>query len=308
MSLSKNHDILISVVMITYKHEKFIRQAIEGVLMQKSNFTIELIIADDSSPDRTLEIINDIIHIHPNGHWIKYTRHPKNKGVMPNFIWALQQAKGEYIALCEGDDYWTDPMKLQKQVDFLENHEEYVVTYHDARLIDDTGLVLSDSCLTEDQRKDYDKRELIEIRYLITLTMVFRNFIESYPNGFEKVYNGDSFLISLLGNYGKGKFLANVKPGCYREHHRGIWSGASDIERAMNILNTPLELYKFYRNNSDEQACGHFKLKICTNIHGAIDLPISLNQRLKVILFVLRTAHIAGWRNALYYLRKLLFR
>ena len=114
---------LVSVVMITYNHEKYIQQAIEGVLMQKINFHIELIIADDTSPDQTENIVKKIIVEHPNGHWIKYTKHKFNKGVSKNFTWALKQAKGKYIALCEGDDYWTDPLKLQKQVDFLEENE-----------------------------------------------------------------------------------------------------------------------------------------------------------------------------------------
>ena len=116
---------IVSVVMITYNHEKYIQQAVEGVLMQQTDFPIELIIADDASPDQTEKIVTTIKKKHPNGNWIKYTRHLQNKGMTENFMWALGQAQGKYIALCEGDDYWTDPYKLQKQVDFLEANEEY---------------------------------------------------------------------------------------------------------------------------------------------------------------------------------------
>lgn len=122
---NKGYKMRVSVIMITFNHEPYIREAINGVLMQKVNFELELIIADDCSTDNTAGIINDVLDNHANSSIIRYTRHQTNKGMMPNFIWALQQCKGEYIALCEGDDYWTDPYKLQKQVDFLEDNKDY---------------------------------------------------------------------------------------------------------------------------------------------------------------------------------------
>lgn len=110
--------------MITYSHEKYIEEAINGVLIQKFGGDIELIIANDNSPDHTDEIIQQILKNSsiPENIQIKYTKHPKNIGMMPNFIWALKEAKGKYVAICEGDDYWIDPQKLQKQVDFLEEN------------------------------------------------------------------------------------------------------------------------------------------------------------------------------------------
>lgn len=107
-----------SVVMISYKHAAFIREAIEGVLMQECDFGVELIIADDASPDSTSEVVKELAS-HPNYDRVKYTKHATNKGMVDNFVWALNQAKGRYVALCEGDDYWTDPLKLQKQVDLM---------------------------------------------------------------------------------------------------------------------------------------------------------------------------------------------
>lgn len=116
---------LVSVVMITYGHESFIEEAINGVLMQECNFEIELIIANDCSPDKTDEVIQHILKTHPRASRINYIKHEKNIGMMPNFIYAMQKAKGKYIALCEGDDYWTDSYKLQKQFNILENNPEY---------------------------------------------------------------------------------------------------------------------------------------------------------------------------------------
>ena len=115
----------VSVVMITYNHEAYIQQAIEGVLMQECDFKVELIIADDNSPDNTEVVVKKILSEHSKASWIKYTKHNANKGMNSNFIWATKQCKGKYIAICEGDDYWTDSNKLQKQVDFLEKNKDY---------------------------------------------------------------------------------------------------------------------------------------------------------------------------------------
>jgi glycosyltransferase involved in cell wall biosynthesis len=119
----------VSVCMITYGHEKYIREAIEGVLMQECNFEVELILANDCSPDLTDEIIQDIIQNHPRGSWIKYFKHEKNLGMMPNFIFALEQCCGTYVAMCEGDDYWISVDKLQKQVEILEENNKIGLVY-----------------------------------------------------------------------------------------------------------------------------------------------------------------------------------
>lgn len=132
MNVAKNEmKPTVSVVMITYNHDKFIAEAIEGVLMQQANFPVELIIADDCSPDATSQVVQHYIDSHPNGGWISYHRHPSNKGMMSNLIWAFEQAKGDFIAVCEGDDYWIHPLKLQKQVDFLEEHPTYAFVHTD---------------------------------------------------------------------------------------------------------------------------------------------------------------------------------
>lgn len=129
-----NNTILVSVVMITYKHEAYIKQAIEGVLMQETTFDYELIISDDCSPDATEQIVRHIINNHPKGNCIKYFRHEKNIGMQKNGAFSLEQGKSKYIAVCEGDDYWIDPLKLQKQVDFLEANSDYGLIFTDADL------------------------------------------------------------------------------------------------------------------------------------------------------------------------------
>ena len=126
------NQVLVSVSMLTYKHELYIKQAIEGVLNQSTNFDFELIIADDCSPDSTNTIVDQLIKTHPNGFRIKYFRQKKNIGMHANGELATNECKGKYIAICEGDDFWTDTSKLQKQVDFLENNKEYGLVHHEA--------------------------------------------------------------------------------------------------------------------------------------------------------------------------------
>ncbi len=110
--------------MITYNHELYIKESIIGVMAQITNFEIELIVADDCSTDKTESVVREIINTHPKSNIVEYSRHITNRGMMPNFIWAIEQCKGKYIAICEGDDYWTDPYKLQKQVDLMEQYPE----------------------------------------------------------------------------------------------------------------------------------------------------------------------------------------
>lgn len=114
---------LVSICCTTYNHGKFIQDAIEGFLMQKTNFPIEIIIHDDASTDNTATIVKQYAEKHPGLIiTILQTINQYSQGIKPwpNFV--FPKARGKYIALCEGDDYWTDPLKLQKQVDFLEGN------------------------------------------------------------------------------------------------------------------------------------------------------------------------------------------
>ena len=126
---------LLSILSITYNHEKFIAQAIESWLMQKTDFEFEIVIGEDCSTDNTLQIIKEYQKEHPD--LIKVITSEQNVGMQANFIRTYEACQGKYIALCEGDDYWTDPLKLQKQVDFLEENENYFITGHKAKIIDD---------------------------------------------------------------------------------------------------------------------------------------------------------------------------
>lgn len=246
----KNNPLLVSVCMITYNHEKFIAAAIEGVLVQEVDFEVELIIADDASTDCTGEVIQSYIDSHPRGSWIKYTRHPYNKGMMGNFIWALGQCKGGFIALCEGDDFWTDSLKLRRQVEYLMSNLEYSLSFHNARVVDEQGQEKATLKLPISFCRDYSSKELIGGLLVPTLTVVFRNgLINEFPNNFQIVKNGDTFLFALLGQFGKGKFHPDIFAN-YREHNNGVWTGNSLVQRKRDLVFTLSQLLTLMKKNN----------------------------------------------------------
>lgn len=205
-NLKNTNSPLVSVCMITYGHEKYIEEAINSVLMQECNFEFELIISNDCSPDKTDFVIKTILNTHPKAHYIKYFNQQKNLGMMPNSVFVLEKSLGDYIAVCEGDDFWTDTLKLQKQVDFLRENKDCSLCFHNATVFYET---------TEHSRlfvKDYHKtfytgNDILENWLIPTASMLFVNVLKQnkVPSFFAKAMHGDLALQLFLyefGNFG----------------------------------------------------------------------------------------------------------
>jgi len=170
---------MVSVHTITYNHEKYITKAIEGVLAQKTNFHIELVISDDCSTDKTKAVIEKYEKQYPE--IIKPIYRKKNLGSIKNWIDTFSKCKGKYIALCEGDDYWTDPYKLQKQVDFLEANPDYgmVHTEYD-EFIESRQELIKDIHKKGHKIKSGDVFEdLLNVNFITTASVCFRKSILS---------------------------------------------------------------------------------------------------------------------------------
>lgn len=197
--------------------------------MQKTDFPFEIIIGEDESMDGTREICieyaskypdkirlflrsrKDVIYI--NGH--STGRH--------NFIENLKVSKGKYIALCEGDDYWTDPYKLQKQVDFLNNNQDFVICHHNMRIIYEDNSQKPRLSNSPQQREVTTIENLAQRNYIMTASCVYRNgLIKEFPDYFYKSPAGDYVLHMLNAQYGKIKYFPEVL-GVYRAHSGGIW-------------------------------------------------------------------------------------
>ena len=260
-----NKEIIVSVCMITYGHECYIKQAIESVLMQKVDFKVELVVADDCSTDKTNSIVNFLKDNYPNGNWIQYTRHEQNKGMMPNFMWALKQCRGKYIALCEGDDYWTDPFKLQKQVDFLEKNLDYNICFHRVNILKNGKQTLHNIPQPYDKMPFYYINLLENHNFITTASTVFRNKQPfTFPTWLKEITFGDLALYKLVSKNKKIKCLHDVM-GVYRVHKHGIWSGLSPLKAQKKYL----DFYKiiYPRLNSDEkQVIDEKIIKICYKI------------------------------------------
>jgi glycosyltransferase involved in cell wall biosynthesis len=229
------NDIVVSVSMITYKHEAYIAQAINGVLMQQTNFEYELIVADDSSPDETERVVLEIINSHPKGHLIRYFRHKENLGMHSNGIFATQQCRGKYIAICEGDDYWTDPLKLQVQFDFLENNTNYSACFHDCDTyhfeIDAYDVCSSKAKLFK--KEDFGIDDLIEDVIINTCTLMFRAESLIIPTKLSP-YAIDRVIFMLLALEGEIRFL-NRNMAVYRKHIGGVTSKVISLSEIIAI-------------------------------------------------------------------------
>ena len=124
---------LVSVRVITFNHEKYIRDCLEGILMQKTDFQFEAVIGEDCSTDQTREIVTGYAEKYPDK--IRMILSESNAGAYENIFRVQKACRGKYQAFCDGDDYWTDPLKLQKQADFLESHPDFTLCFHNALMV-----------------------------------------------------------------------------------------------------------------------------------------------------------------------------
>jgi len=221
---------MVSVCMITYNHEKYIAQAIDGVLMQQTSFPFELIIGEDCSTDNTRKICEEYKAKYPDK--IQLLLPDSNLGMKQNFISTLQACTSKYIAVCEGDDYWTDPCKLQKQVDFLEANEGYSVTFHRNTIFEnEANKYRSDGCGslftdTSISGVTIDTEQFLKNWITQPLTMVFRRASLDISLFSKYLYFRDMHLIYHLFQNGRG-YLFSFDGGVYREHSGGIHSKQS---------------------------------------------------------------------------------
>lgn len=236
----------VTIVCITYNHSYYIGKAIEGFLMQKTNFSYEILIHDDASTDNTAEIIKSYEKRYPD--IIKPIYQIENqysKGVKISPTLLYPKAKGEYIAICEGDDFWTDENKLQIQVDYMDKHKDCSITFH---LADEISL--TDNKVRKgapflwsgkvDLNRFNKRRTIIE-----TCTIVCRkSYLMELPEYYYNSPVGDLplelFLLSKGYGYYFNKNMAThlyMAPGSWSQRHsnRSIDSYISDVEKLINL-------------------------------------------------------------------------
>ncbi|WP_324721942.1 glycosyltransferase family 2 protein [Salinimicrobium sp. HB62] len=278
---------LVSICVQTYQHVSYIKDCLEGVLKQKTNFPFEILVGEDDSTDGTRDICVEYAERYPDK--IRLFLHHRQNNIYINgrptgrfnFIYNMSSARGKFIAFCEGDDYWVDPLKLQKQVDCLENNEDLVLNFHEAKIINNNETI-QDCYVNPSLRGVLNNRRLKEGPYILPLTLCFRNVIKDFPEEFFKVLNGDVFLLSMLGNFGKGYFISDLGKACYRHHGSGMWSSQSEIKKLVNQLTTYYWLKVFYDKKGDTLMAQYFYDKYYSRSFYFMEHLFSFNQDLQV--------------------------
>ncbi len=216
---------MVSVCSTTYNLEKYIAEAIDSWLAQKTNFEFEIVICDDCSNDNTTKIVESYIEKYPDK--IRLLKAERNQGMMPNFIWSLESATGKYIAVCDGDDYWIDDNKLQLQIDFLEANPDFSSCYTNSLVKNEiTGeFVIAKKHIWEIANTvdlfehDDFQNDNIPLSPGHISAFVFRNdLISKYPDWFYRIDGVTDFpLYMMISKFGKAKFF-NVNTSVYRNH------------------------------------------------------------------------------------------
>ena len=234
---------LLSIVNNTYNHEDFIAAAIEGFLMQKTTFKVEILIHDDASTDKTVEILREYEKKYPELILPIYqTINQYSQGINPSKTFQYPRVKGKYIALCEGDDYWTDPLKLQRQVDFLEANKEYVAVAENGIWKD--LITNKERLFNENNEHDVTIEEMIIKRRFPTASVVFRKYaIKNYSN--EVKYSYDTMLWCYLASKGKFRYKTNVS-SVYNRGMQGVVQSTEMLKWAGIVEKWNIELIRVF--------------------------------------------------------------
>lgn len=224
----------ISIIILTYNHENFISENLKGVLMQQVEAEVELIICDDHSNDKTATIVAETIKDVPNNFEVRFFQQPDNLGATPNFYFALEKVTGDYVAFCEGDDYWTDPKKLQIQLDFLQNNTEYSLCFHTAVNISNV-VEVNESLFSKVEDREYSAAEIYKHWIIHTATVMLRaEVLQSEAKKRTMKRNDlqyfDTILFLAASSIGKIRGIPR-KMSAYRRHEAGLSAGKINFSR-----------------------------------------------------------------------------
>jgi glycosyltransferase involved in cell wall biosynthesis len=267
----------VSICCITYNHEEFIEKAINSFLMQKTTFPFEIVVGEDGGTDKTLAILEKLIIDNPGR--IRLLPRERNMGMHKNLMRTLNASTGRYIALCEGDDYWTDCEKLQKQWQYLESNPDCVATQSNVHGVREGQI---DFNYVGGAKHDLTAEQLLTCSPMNTLTVMFRNVLNHLPQEFLTAGPGDLFIWSLIGHYGYCHYMQEILPSIYNIHDGGVHSKKSHHERVLMRLKTSYSLYLYYSRINNEALANYFLAAVESDSEtiGAVggDILKSLNE------------------------------
>jgi glycosyltransferase involved in cell wall biosynthesis len=233
----------VSVLVMTYNHEKFIGQALDSVWMQKTNFEYEILISEDFSTDRTREIVQAFQEAHPEKVRLLLSERNLHSNVVVSR--GIKAARGEHIAFLDGDDYWLSPHKLQQQVDYLDSHPECSICFHNARIYHETDGREGRNWTRADQKEISSLEDILLGNFMTLLSTMFRTAcIQELPEWYNDFIITDWPLYILAAEHGKIGYIDEVM-GIYRYHPGGIYSPLTETQKQEITL-------KFYRTINEK--------------------------------------------------------
>lgn len=279
---------LVSISCITYNQAKYIRQCLDGFLMQETKFPFEILIHDDASTDGTEEIIKEYHALHPS--IIKPLYEAENqwvKGRKGSAVFNFPRAKGKYIALCEGDDYWTSPSKLQQQISFLEKHPDFAGSCSDTHIVDAAGnkISLPDVFVDYGEKVDLNFNDVVTSQTPFhTASFVFRReVIDHLPAWFLNAPYADRPLIYLTAKMGEIRRIPEML-SAYRKHPGGVTQNSSGLAYTLIFLRFNYMLKRYFAPQGAAEFNEMLRLRE-KNIIGCVAGSICFKEYVTVTAF-----------------------
>ena len=259
--------ILVAVQCLVFNHEPYLRQCLDGFVMQKTNFRFVVIVHDDCSTDGSASIIREYAEKYPNlFHVIIQPQNLYSRGISPTREYInpiIEQLKPKYIAMCEGDDYWTDPHKLQKQVDFLEEHQNYSFTFHKAVVLQKGEI--DSSLYAHLENRDYSAAEIYDVWSVPTASVVYRRTMCGTKRPKHVVFGDILLFLNLLDN--GLAYCMDFTGSVYRRHSGGIsYSISYNLAKELFYQYREMEsLFPNVRKISQRKKCEYLEYLIWDN-------------------------------------------
>lgn len=221
----------VSVLIKAYNHEPFITRAVESVLAQQTDFPFEIVVGEDCSTDRTREVLRNLCDRYPGR--LRVLLRERNLGNIRNLTDTLAACAGDYVALIDGDDYWTSPRKLQQQADYLDAHPAFSSYACNAQVVDVSGHQTIGTYCPDPQPQAIDLRRMLISDPVPTSTVMFRRrLIGEFPRWYYTIMMGDWPLLVLILRHGDLWYDAQLA-AAHRVHAGGLWSGAEPARRRL---------------------------------------------------------------------------
>lgn len=292
--------------MLAYNHESFIAQAIDSVLMQQVNFEYEIVIGEDCSIDKTRDILKSYSYKYPDK--FRLLLPPENLGMMKNLMQTLEACNGDYVAIVEGDDYWTSANKLQKQVDFLDSNLHLSTCFHNVQVVyEDEGIKQHPFHM---QFPSYEHstvkplpisklEDIVPGNFIQTCSVMFRNkLFGAFPPWFVTMPLGDWPLHILNAQYGNIGYIDQIL-AVYRVHKGGVWSSNMSKFRKIEDFKKVIYCYDTINNHFNFKYSSSIRKRLARLYFNAINLCAETGQKQQIIKFTTQYLSCLSFREIL---------